>query len=68
MSVCGMRPRHFGSDHPWRTGDKRGRSVSGGMTPDNVRWRRAYQMKLGEVLGKPSVVRAFLEWETIGGG
>jgi hypothetical protein len=25
------------------------------MTPDNVRWRRAYQMKLGEVLGKPSV-------------
>ena len=55
MSVCGMRPRHFGSDHPWRTGDKRGRSVSGGMTPDNVRWRRAYQMKLGEVLGKPSV-------------
>ena len=52
MSVCGMRPRHFGSDHPWRTGDKRGRSVSGGMTPDSVRWRRAYQMKLGEVFGE----------------
>ena len=30
------------------------------MTPDNVRWRRAYQMKLDEALGKPSVVRAFL--------